>query len=74
MSTATPEWKGSARGSPKAATFLESESSFGFQFGRLIEYVPNFLDGDCELEKKIIAKALQPKAASEASCFGQDVR
>ena len=56
MFTATPEWKGSARGSTKAATV---ESSFGLQFGRLIEYVLNFLDGDCELEKKIFAKALK---------------
>jgi len=36
-----------------------NESSFGFQFGRLVEYVLNFLTGDCELEKKIFAKALK---------------
>ena len=70
MSTATPEWKGSARGSPKA-TFDERRAgnyncSFGFQFGRLIEYVLNFLSGDSKMEKKIFAKALKPKAASEA--------
>ena len=55
MFTATPEWKGSARESTKAVV----ESSFGFQFGRLVEYVLNFLDGDYELEKKIFAKALK---------------
>ena len=33
--------------------------SAGDQFGRLIEYVLNFLDGDYELEKKIFAKALK---------------
>jgi hypothetical protein len=29
------------------------------QFGRLIEYVLNFLNGDSEMEEKIYAKALK---------------
>jgi len=51
-----------------------NESSFGFQFGRLVEYVLNFLTGDCELEKKIFAKALKPKAASEALLWSRCTR
>ena len=44
------------------------------QFGRLVEYVLNFLDGDCKLEKKIFAKALKPKAASEALLWSRCTR
>ena len=44
------------------------------QFGRLVEYTLNFLDGDCELEKKIFAKALKPKAASEALLWSRCTR
>ena len=62
MSFATP----ALTGPPQRSTKARDNRTFGLQFKRLIEYVLNFLNGSSEMEKNIYAKALQPKAASEA--------